>query len=122
MADLEFARAYLDDLLIVSNGSYQDHLEKVEEVLVRLQDYGLKVNIQKSKILKEEVEYLGYFIIRNVIKPINAKVISINNIATPTTCKQLRKFIEMVDFYRDIWIHRSHVMAPLTQLTSNKVK
>ena len=122
MADLEFARAYLDDLLIVSNGSYEDHLEKVEQVLAKLQKAGLKVNIHKSKLLQEEVEYLGYHISRNGIKPINAKVEAINNIATPTTRKQLRKFIGMVNFYRDMWIHRSHVMAPLTQLTSTKAK
>src|SRR5210317_834879 len=62
MAGLEFVRAYLDDLLIVSNGSYEDHLEKVEQILAKLQKAGLKVNIHKSKLLQEEVEYLGYHI------------------------------------------------------------
>ena len=38
--------------------------------------------------------------------------------APPKTRKQLRKFIGMVNFYRDMWIHRSHTMAPLTALTS----
>ena len=34
--DLEYVREYIDDLLITSNGSLQDHLEKVEQVLQRL--------------------------------------------------------------------------------------
>ena len=122
MADLEYARAYLDDLLILSNSSFDDHLDKVEEVLIRLQKAGLKVNIHKSHLLQTEVQYLGYYITREGIRPLNAKVEAINNIAPPQTKKQLRKFIGMVNFYRDMWIHRSHIMAPLTALTSIKRK
>ncbi len=33
MIGLEFARAYLDDLLIISKGSFQEHLEHLEQVL-----------------------------------------------------------------------------------------
>ena len=39
MEGLEFVRAYLDDLLIVTKGSFQDHLEKLEQVLTRLVQY-----------------------------------------------------------------------------------
>ena len=31
-------------------------------------------------------------------------------------------FIGMINFYRDMWIHRSEIMAPLTELTSKTVK
>jgi hypothetical protein len=44
MEDLEYARAYLDDLLCISRSSLEDHLEKLEEVLRCLRDAGLKVN------------------------------------------------------------------------------
>jgi hypothetical protein len=36
----------------------------------------------------------------------------------PKTRKQLQGFIGMVNFYRDMWRHRSHVLVPLTSLTS----
>jgi len=35
----------------------------------------------------------------------------------PKTLKQLRGFIGMVNFYRDFWKSRAHLMAPLTSLT-----
>ncbi len=38
MAALEFVRTYLDDLLIITKGSLEDHLEKLSMVLARLQD------------------------------------------------------------------------------------
>jgi Reverse transcriptase (RNA-dependent DNA polymerase) len=46
----DFIRAYLDDILIITKGSYEDHLKKVAEVLNRLQAAGLQVNLPKSKI------------------------------------------------------------------------
>ena len=49
MATLEFVRTYLDDLLIITKGSLEDHLEKLSMVLTRLQDAGLKINADKSK-------------------------------------------------------------------------
>ena len=40
MEGLEFVRCYLDDLLILSNGTYDDHLSKIDTVLQRLQQAG----------------------------------------------------------------------------------
>ena len=33
---LDYARAYIDDLLCLTKGSFQDHLEKLEQILARL--------------------------------------------------------------------------------------
>ena len=44
MESLEYIRAYLDDLLCISKLILEDHLEKLEEVIRRLCDAGLKVN------------------------------------------------------------------------------
>jgi len=122
MYDLEFVRAYLDDLLLISKGSYEDHLEKLDEVLKRLHDAGLQANIRKSRFAQSELEYLGYWITRDGVQPMANKVEAIHNIATPTTKKQLRSFIGMVNYYRDMWIRRSENMAPLTALTSVNAK
>jgi Reverse transcriptase (RNA-dependent DNA polymerase) len=60
MARLDFVRAYIDDLLVITKGSYNEHLSKLEVDLARLQDTGLKVNANKSFFAQESVEYLGY--------------------------------------------------------------
>jgi len=120
MQDHEFVRTYIDDVLVLSNGTYEDHLQKVELVLARLQEVGLKINIHKSHFCGQECEYLGYWITRNGIKPLSKKVEAIHNIAVPTTKKQLRRFIGMVNFYRDMWKGRSDLLAPLSALTSKK--
>ena len=92
---LEYVRAYIDDLLIMTNGTWEDHLEKVGIALRRLQKAGLKVNADKSFFGQSELEYLGYWVTRNGIMPLPKKVDAIKNIATPKTKKQLRSFIGM---------------------------
>ena len=119
--DLEFVREYIDDLLITTNGLLQDHLEKVEQVLKRLRKTGLKVNASKSKFCRAEVEYLGYLITREGIKPQAKKVQALHNMATPKTRRDLRKFLGLLNYYRDMTLRRSHTIAPLTKLTSKKV-
>ncbi len=47
MEDLEYVQVYLDDLLCISRSSLEDHLIKLEEVLRRLCDAGLKFNGEK---------------------------------------------------------------------------
>jgi hypothetical protein len=43
---------------------------------------------------------------------------AIQHIAPPKTRKELRRFIGIVNYYRDMWIRRSDVLAPLSSLTS----
>jgi hypothetical protein len=79
---------YLDDLLILTNSSFKDHLLKLEMVLARLSTAGMRVNISKSKFFAEQIEYLGYWIIRQGIQPIRNKVEAILNIKAPKTRKE----------------------------------
>ncbi len=74
MESLEFVRAYLDDLLCISKLSLEDNIDKLEVVLRRLRDAGLKVNAAKSTFCALEIEYLGYVLTRDGIKPQSNKV------------------------------------------------
>ena len=116
MAALEFVRTYLDDLLCITRASLEDHLEKLRLVLTRLQDAGLKINADKSKFCAHETEYLGYVLTRDGIKPQINKVQAILALKPPTNVKELRRFLGMVQYYRDLWARRSEMLAPLTDL------
>src|SRR5688572_11466410 len=73
-------------------------------------------------LLQSKLEYLRYWIIRNGITPITKKVEAIFKLTPPTKKKQLKKFIGIINYYRDLWLQRSHLLAPLITLTSENMK
>jgi hypothetical protein len=113
MASLEFLRAYMDDLLIITRQTLDKHLQKMVTVLTRLCDAGLKVNAAKSLFCAHEIEYLGYILTREGIQPQSKKVQVLN---PPNNVKELRHFLGMVQYYRDMWARRSEMLAPLIDL------
>jgi hypothetical protein len=48
MADLEYVRAYIDHIPVITKGVYLKHLQKFATGLKYLQQAGLKVNTNKS--------------------------------------------------------------------------
>ena len=116
------ARAYLDNLLLITKGNFDKHLEDLETALTRMSKAGLRINTSKSSFCKAELEYLGYWITQNGIRPVTKKIEAIQKLKIPTCVRQLQRFIGMINYYRDIWPQRSHILAPLTALTSGKVK
>ena len=91
-------------------------------MFTRLQKAGLKVNSIKSCFGAHKFDYLGYHVARDRVMSIPKKVEAIQSLVVPKTRKQLRQFIGMINFYRDIWQKRSELLAPLTALTSKNVK
>ena len=55
--------------------------------------------------------------------PLPDKVEAIKNIiAVPTTKKQLRSFIGLINYYRDMWLHRCEILTPLSSMISKQAK
>jgi hypothetical protein len=88
----------------------------METVLTRLRDAGLIVNAAKSLLCAHEIEYLGYILTREGIKPQPKKVQVILALNPPNKVKELRHFLGMVQYYWDMWARRSEMLAPLTDL------
>jgi hypothetical protein len=70
----------------------------------------------KSLFCTHEVEYLGYILTREEIKPQPKKVQVILVLNPPNNVKELRHFLRTVQYYRDMWVRHSEMLAPLTDL------
>ncbi len=116
MASLNIVRVYMDDFLIITRRTLDKHLQQMETVLTRLRDAGIKVDAAKSLFCAHEIEYLGYILTREGIKPQPKKVQAILALNPPNNIKELRHFLRMVQCYRDMWGRRSEMLAPLTDL------
>ena len=81
---LGYFRANINDILIISNGNFEDHLEKAKIVLKKLKAAGFKINAEKLFFARDDLEYVFTKITRQGIMPLPDKVQAINNIAVPT--------------------------------------
>ena len=68
------------------------------------------------------MEYLGFGVTRDGVKPINIKMEEINNIKPPTSRKKVQKLVGVLNYYRNMWPSGSHTVASLTIMTSEKSK
>jgi hypothetical protein len=113
----KFCLAYMNDVFIYSNGSYQDYMLKMKKVLRRLHEAGLKFDIEKSEFAFSEVKYLGFIISAGEgIKVNPGKVEAIKKWEAPTIVKGVRSFIGFSNFYRGFIKNFSEVAAPLMLL------
>ena len=84
---LEYVKAYIDDLLIIINVNFEDHLNKVEIVLKQLKAAGFNINAEKSFFARENLEHLGFKITRQGTMLLPDKIQAIKDIAVPNNKK-----------------------------------
>lgn len=114
----EFASAYLDDILIFTDGTLSEHQEHVRKVLDRLQDTGLQIDIDKCEFEVKTTKYLGFIIEAGKgVRMDPTKVEAITNWAVPKTVKGVRSFLGFANFYRRFIRNYSELTIPLTSLT-----
>ena len=114
--------AYIDDILVITKDNLKDHLKSLERVIQRLAEAVLKVNTEKSFFGRTETEYLDLWVSNNGVRPLSSKVEAIKSIDYPTKVRDARRFVGIMNYYRDTWRKWAHTLDPITKLFSTKVK
>jgi len=115
-----FATAYLDDVLIYSNGSRADHLLNVGVVLSRLREAKLYLDPEKCVFATKTVHYLGFVVeAGKSLRPDPEKIRAIRDWEPPKNVKGVRSFLGFANFYRDFIDHFSDIATPLHNLTKH---
>ena len=84
LATIASVFVYIDDILYVTNGTKQDHVNKLRDVLGLLDDANLQLKAEKCVIAQKSIEWLGYKLTRTGISPIDAKAQGISEKLRPT--------------------------------------
>ncbi|KAJ6436286.1 retrovirus polyprotein [Purpureocillium lavendulum] len=114
----EFCSAYIDDILIYSSGSLADHRKKVKQVLARLRDAGLQIDIDKCEFEATSVKYLGFIVEAGKgIRVDPEKVRAIQEWEAPRSARAVRSFLGFANYYRQFIPRFSNIASPLTALT-----
>ena len=118
----DFVTAYIDDILVFTDGSLKEHRQQVRSVLQRLREAGLQVDIDKSEFEVKSTKYLGFIVEAGKgIRMDPAKIKAIQEWQAPTTAKEVRQFLGFANFYRQFIRDYSAVVRPLTNLMRKDV-
>ncbi|XP_043112873.1 uncharacterized protein LOC122357538 [Puntigrus tetrazona] len=122
MSDLVFQTllVYLDDLLVYSS-TFEGHLVRLEAVLQRLREAGLKVKVEKCHFLQSEVKFLGHVVSAQGVSTDPDKVSAVRQWPVPHTLKELRSFLGFCSYYRRFIEGFSKVAGPLHDVVNKCV-
>ena len=112
---------YLDDIVVFSPNE-EDHLKHLQLVFDRLRSAGLRLKPTKCHIGLKQIKLLGHVVSADGISSDPEKVKAIQLLPTPTNIKQVRCFLGMTGYYRDLIPRYADIAEPLVNLTRKHVR
>lgn len=103
---------YLDDVLVMGN-TEEDFISNLRSVFERLRHFGLTLNPNKCEFGAEELEFVGHILRSGGMSFSTEKRNKVLDFPCPTTVKQLRAFIGLVNYFRDHVKNISGLVKPL---------
>lgn len=119
----DFASAYLDDILIYTDGSQEQHHEHVRRVIKRLQAAELQLELKKCEFDVQRTKYLGFILQAGEGVSMDPdKTKAIQEWEAPVTVRGVRGFLGFANFYRRFIPNYSKLAEPLVRLTKKDEK
>lgn len=120
-ANVQGCFPYQDDI-VVGADSFEEMKGKLKAIFEVFQKYNLTLSASKCVFHTSEIDYLGFKISHNTVRPITSNILKITSFPVPRNCKQLKRFIGLCSFYRHLISNFAQKMHPLIKLTSPKAK
>jgi hypothetical protein len=115
------ASIYLDDILIATENMEQ-HFDKLDQILGKLEDANLKIKLSKCNFLQPQVLYLGCVLTKEGIKADPEKLRTLREYPIPKNVKEVQSYVGFIGFYR-AWISDfSSIAKPLFNLSKKDTR
>lgn len=108
----KFVISYLDDTIIFSD-TYEEHIEHLRTVFLKLKSAGITLNKKKCKLFKTRIKILGNIVENGKVAPDPEKVKIIKEYKRPENLKELLSFLGFANYMRDFVRNFSHISFPL---------
>ena len=112
---------YLDDVIVFGR-TIAESIDRLEAVLVRFRNAGLKLKPSKCHLFRKEVNYLGHVVSEKGIHTDPAKIEAVRDWPTPRTPTHVRSFLGLASYYRRFIRGFADIASPLHALTEKKAK
>lgn len=111
-----FVLVYQDDILILSR-TPEEHLRHCRLVLQRLREKKLRIKLSKCRWFQHEIQYLGYIVSADGVKPDPEKIRTVQTWPVPKDVSALRGFLGLANYFSKFIKNYSTIAGPLTELT-----
>ncbi|KAK7102680.1 hypothetical protein V1264_020867 [Littorina saxatilis] len=112
---LEGCDAIMDDTIIFGR-TEEEHDRRLDAVLKRIEERGLKLNREKCKFKKTEVKYFGHIISEHGVRPDPEKVKAITDMQPPSSLTELRTVCGMFNYLSKFVPGLATDLKPITDL------
>ncbi len=120
-AQVKGSANYLDDI-VVTGESEEEHLQNLNLLLKTLNEWGLRVNLDKCDFFKEQITYLGHVLDSSGIRPTGENSTAIQQLPVPVNLQQLQSFLGKINYYGKFIKNMAEIAAPLNALRKKGVK
>ena len=117
LQDLDFARVFIDDVVVFSK-SRSEHAAHLSEVIRRLNQAKLILNVSKCHFARLEIKLLGFLINPDGRSIDPSRLANLADWPTPTTAKQLQSFLGFVNYLREQIPKIADFTAPLNAIST----
>ncbi|XP_061705652.1 uncharacterized protein LOC133516650 [Cydia pomonella] len=111
---------YIDDVLLPTN-SIEEGLDLLKVVLQIIRDAGLTLNLEKCFFLQTKIDYLGYEICEEGIRPGSKKIDAVLAYKEPTNIHELRMFLGLTSYFRKFVQNYAGIAYDLYRLLQKNV-
>jgi len=112
---------YLDDIIVFGR-TFEEQLERLEEVFKRLRSANLKLKPSKCFLCQRSVEFLGHVVSEKGLTMQSSKIEAINDWTSCKDVSEVRAFMGLSGYYRRFVKDFSSIAAPLYGLTQKGVE
>lgn len=110
------------DVILIFSQNIKEITQRVDAVLQRLHEYGVKINSNKSDFFKDRITFLGHCLDQQGIHQSKALTNAIVNAPKPENVSQLKSFLGLLNYYGKFLPNLSTLLHPLYKLLQNYVK
>ena len=115
-----FTKTFIDDILVHSE-TFEDHIKHLRAVFTVLHRCGLRAHPEKTQLLIDTVDFLGYDVSEFGMTPQEAKIKGIMDLTWPKDVPELRTKLGVLQYYSCFCPNFSARVRPLTQLLCKNV-
>ena len=116
LAGCKGVRNILDDIIVFAS-SEKEHNERLEEVLKKLKEKGLKLHKEKCCFNMIKVEFMSRVLSKDSVAPEESKIKAVASAREPKNASEVHSFLGLVNYCGRFIPDLATISEPLQKLT-----